>query len=591
MASSLRRKSGLVFVISVITLIIGNTTFAQNSRPFSYQGHLTDDTGSPVDGVFVMRFSLYEQVDDGSPVWSENHPEVSVAGGNFSVLLGEANPIPLSILELDPLYLEITVGEDPPMSPRIALSDNPRVSISRRIDGDILTERSAIRIHPPEPGTQPGLEIGAFNDSNFVNLGPIHPPEPGMGPVVAINSTPSNGASLLMFNPQPEPPAIGDPWIAMNTGPTTGASLLMFNPQPEPPAYPMLSMNTLTTGSSFEMTSPQFGGAGATLTKPIWQMTADNTGGMLNLYNPVVGAEVPPVLTINSSVGGDAGMYMFNPQPEPPAVGDPWIAMTTGVETGASLVMFNPQPEPPAFPFLEMNANAQGPSFKMTAVQAVGGRLDITNPIIEMKADSANGQITLQKSFLNPTGGPDRTRIQLYSDSLQARVDMFAPSSNNNFAIRMTADANGGMIGVNTAPTNIITVQRNSITDPVADAWTTYSSRRWKTDIRTLDNSLARVLSLRGVSYKWKESGRSDIGLIAEEVGQVIPEIVEYEQNGIDARSVDYTRIVPLLIEATKEQQKTIEQLRSEVTELKAIVDGMVSKEGETRTSYTSAGK
>lgn len=50
-----------------------------------------------------------------------------------------------------------------------------------------------------------------------------------------------------------------------------------------------------------------------------------------------------------------------------------------------------------------------------------------------------------------------------------------------------------------------------------------------------------------------------DIGLIAEDVGQVVPEVVAYDDNGVDAKSIDYARLTALLIEAVKEQQKTIE--------------------------------
>ena len=60
------------------------------------------------------------------------------------------------------------------------------------------------------------------------------------------------------------------------------------------------------------------------------------------------------------------------------------------------------------------------------------------------------------------------------------------------------------------------------------------------------------------MSYDWKADGKHDIGLIAEEVGEVIPEVVAYEENGIDAKSVDYARLVAVLIEAVKAQQKLI---------------------------------
>jgi len=73
------------------------------------------------------------------------------------------------------------------------------------------------------------------------------------------------------------------------------------------------------------------------------------------------------------------------------------------------------------------------------------------------------------------------------------------------------------------------------------------------------------IEQLRGVSYDQKETGKREIGLIAEEVGTVVPEIVSYEENGKDARGVDYGRLAALLIEATKEQQAEFRQQQAEL--------------------------
>jgi hypothetical protein len=145
--------------------------------------------------------------------------------------------------------------------------------------------------------------------------------------------------------------------------------------------------------------------------------------------------------------------------------------------------------------------------------------------------------------------------------------------------VTFTDDFNVGIREAN--PTNILSVVQGSSTDPIADGWTTYSSGRWKTNIAPIENPVAIVQSLRGVSFDWTMNDEHDIGLIAEEVGQVLPEIVEYEENGIDARSVDYGRLVPVLIEATKEQQESIEslqqenaELKTEIAEIRALLEG-----------------
>jgi hypothetical protein len=72
--------------------------------------------------------------------------------------------------------------------------------------------------------------------------------------------------------------------------------------------------------------------------------------------------------------------------------------------------------------------------------------------------------------------------------------------------------------------------------------------------------ALKKVERLRGVEYAYTPSGKHEIGLVAEEVGSVVPEVVTYEENGKDALSVDYSRLTALLIEAVKQQQREIRQ-------------------------------
>jgi hypothetical protein len=103
----------------------------------------------------------------------------------------------------------------------------------------------------------------------------------------------------------------------------------------------------------------------------------------------------------------------------------------------------------------------------------------------------------------------------------------------------------------------------------LSDAWSTRSSKRWKTNIQPIVGALDKVQRLRGVEYDRKADGVHNIGLIAEEVGEVLPQVVDYEANGVDAKSVDYSRLVPLLIEAIKAQQREIEGLKRQIMEFR----------------------
>ena len=99
------------------------------------------------------------------------------------------------------------------------------------------------------------------------------------------------------------------------------------------------------------------------------------------------------------------------------------------------------------------------------------------------------------------------------------------------------------------------------------------SDQRFKKNILPLENSLSKLLSLRGVSYDWRIdefpnrrfSPGSNIGLIAQEVQQLFPELVSTNREGF--LSVSYSGFSPIIIEAMKEQQKLIEDLQSELKE------------------------
>ena len=91
----------------------------------------------------------------------------------------------------------------------------------------------------------------------------------------------------------------------------------------------------------------------------------------------------------------------------------------------------------------------------------------------------------------------------------------------------------------------------------------TTSDATLKTNVETLTGSLDKVKALRGVSYDWIESGGSEIGVIAQEVEAVIPDLVGTNGEGI--KSVKYGNMVAVLIEAIKEQQAQIDELKSQI--------------------------
>jgi hypothetical protein len=80
-----------------------------------------------------------------------------------------------------------------------------------------------------------------------------------------------------------------------------------------------------------------------------------------------------------------------------------------------------------------------------------------------------------------------------------------------------------------------------------------------KDNIQTFTNALDVIENIRGVSFDWKENQKPSIGVIAQELEKVLPELVTQG----DVKSVNYNGLIGVLIEAIKEQQRQIDELKN----------------------------
>jgi len=83
-----------------------------------------------------------------------------------------------------------------------------------------------------------------------------------------------------------------------------------------------------------------------------------------------------------------------------------------------------------------------------------------------------------------------------------------------------------------------------------------------KDDIKNIEDSVNKVQQLNGVSFKWKKNDEYTYGVIAQEVEKVLPYAVKSEG---EFKAVTYNAIIGLLIEAVKDQQKQIDELKEQV--------------------------
>ena len=109
----------------------------------------------------------------------------------------------------------------------------------------------------------------------------------------------------------------------------------------------------------------------------------------------------------------------------------------------------------------------------------------------------------------------------------------------------------------------------------VSDNITAYYSSdiSLKDNIRPIESAIFKVQQIRGVTFDWNEKSNKlqqekghDVGLIAQEVEMVLPEVIQIRKDGIKA--ISYEKVVPLLVEAIKEQQTLIEDLSNRIKTL-----------------------
>jgi hypothetical protein len=174
------------------------------------------------------------------------------------------------------------------------------------------------------------------------------------------------------------------------------------------------------------------------------------------------------------------------------------------------------------------------------------------------------GQINVRKSVLGSTA--DWIIDQYGTSSSDARLRIFnSIAESNGLAILENGNIGMGMV----TPSVRLQVSGDIIANSIAGS----SDLRFKKNIRPVVNALDKVKALRGVYFNWdqqnfpdKNFGEQDeLGFIAQEVEKVVPEIVTKEKTKEAYRSVKYDKLVALLVEAIKEQQKQIDSLKIQV--------------------------
>ena len=212
---------------------------------------------------------------------------------------------------------------------------------------------------------------------------------------------------------------------------------------------------------------------------------------------------------------------------------------------------------------LEKNLNVGG-NVAVAGTFGVIGNSTFTGRIIPSPGSATDNGIEWTS---DPGGGSgDRAFIKYYVDGGGENTRLhigIQNDSNDDLYLESSATTITGTLAVNS------TTQINADLNVTGDVTAFYSSdERLKDNITPIENPLEKVLSISGNSFDWNDqsshTGR-DIGVIAQEIERVLPEIVTTRENGFKA--VQYEKITALLIEAVKELSHKVDDLQQKLND------------------------
>ena len=197
--------------------------------------------------------------------------------------------------------------------------------------------------------------------------------------------------------------------------------------------------------------------------------------------------------------------------------------------------------------------------------------IGINNPsaLLEVRKGSISGQIA-KFSAINPhvvieSSTAGNAVLHLKPNATSSKSGQFKVTAGNGYNFRWSNDASGtaetAYMDLDTSTTGggDLTVKGDVI------AYGSPSDKKYKENIKPIESALDKAMQLQGVTFDWKDSEsileiKEDIGFIAQDVQEVLPELVR--DNGKGNLSLRYQGITPILLEAIKELKAEIEELK-----------------------------
>lgn len=525
----------LVFSFFVCFLAVGATW--STPEQVSYQGRLTNASDEPVTGSYDLTFSIYDVASGGTPLWSELHTAVTVNGGLFTVELGSDSPFSDTLFDGSQRYLAITVADDAEMAPRQPIMSVP---YSERV------------------GSLEGAQGGGVSGRVGINV----PIDDSIDADLAIH-----GGSIL--------DETGGGYLALHH--SYWPSNLRFDDN---------DIQVYNDYAFSQLHLQRFGG-GLDIDDGTMQIYAGTVG--INFDDPDAPLHVDGGSDITNTGGGQFIIGDGNPNDLRMDLNE-IQAFSSGTAENSSLFIQN------------SGGSVNLASGALSVDQDDRIAMGTSNPLAQVHIQGENVGLDTDHLQQESVVIEDRNAILgLYSDTSGIAssgitfgdVFPYSPSLDNKWSIIRETTETGGSLGglrfawgFNKNPFNNNTHMYISVDGEVGigtrnpnydldvrgtignNSTQYHSDRRWKRNVHTFDNALERVSLLRGVSFEWRRDEfegmnfpeGSKIGLIAQEVEEVIPELVHTNKDGY--KSVEYANLVAVLIEAVKELHQNNQEQR-----------------------------
>ena len=192
---------------------------------------------------------------------------------------------------------------------------------------------------------------------------------------------------------------------------------------------------------------------------------------------------------------------------------------------------------------------------------------------------SASGSGTNVGMLVDASGGTTNTAGYFNASGGATNYAIIVPSA-------------GGNVGIGTnAPTQLLTVFNGTTTGTyTTTGWLHSSDSRLKTNIKPIESPLEKIMKLQGVSYNWKQTPSTDnqIGFIAQDVEKVFPEVIVKDKDG--NYSMALQNLTAPIVEAIKEQQEMIDDLKSTVKDLQSAMQNCCTSNHSNQNSNNNSG-